>query len=387
MRALLAFDKFKDAISAHDACEVAAAALREMHPHWVLDLCPLTDGGEGFARILTESASGEMQTTEVAGPKGTSVSAAFGLVPWENIPVAAQQRLALPSGIGGDARIAVIEMAAASGLGLLSPQDRDPWSTSTIGTGELMQRAAALGAKALLLGIGGSATNDLGLGALSVLGLEFLSTEGQAITPPIPKHWERIARIRGAISPDFPPIRVACDVTNPLLGLQGCAAIYGPQKGLAPADLPRMEETSRRIAHELCAHCGVANDIMDTPGAGAAGGIAFGLMAAMSANVLSGFALTSDWLNLAARIHSADIVLTGEGRFDDSSARGKGPGAILGLAAAAGRAAHVFAGSIADTISSSATLHPITPPGCKLADALRATSDLLRRSVQKQFSA
>jgi glycerate kinase len=147
-----------------------------------------------------------------------------------------------------------------------------------------------------------------------------------------------------------------------------------------------MEGLAKHIARLLCAHCGVADDILDTPGAGAAGGIAFGLMAAASAKVLSGFDLTSDWLKLADRIHSADVVLTGEGRFDESSAQGKGPGAILELARAAGRTAHVFAGSIAEKIPRSPTLHSITPLQWKLEDALRATPQLLRAGIQRQFS-
>jgi glycerate kinase len=386
MRALLAFDKFKDAITAHDACNIAAAALREHHPEWQIDLCPLTDGGEGFAQILTESAGGVMHRAEVTGPKGDPTSAAFGLVPFENIPIAAQRRLALPL-MPPHATLAVIEMASASGLALLDANARDPWQTSSLGTGELMQKAAALQASAILLGIGGSASNDLGLGALAALGFRFTSGQDATISPPVPASWDQLDRIHGTVAPGFPPVRVACDVTNPLLGPNGCAAIYGPQKGLKPADLPRLEALSRRIAQLLCAHCGAPESIAETPGAGAAGGIAFGLMAATNAQLLSGFALTADWFDLAERIRSADVILTGEGRYDDSSAQGKGPGAIVAMAVAARRPTHVFAGSIPDSLMSPAKLHPITPSGWKLEDALRATPDLLRAAVTKAFAA
>ena len=387
MRALLAFDKFKDAITAHDACNVAAAALRAQHPEWQMDLCPLTDGGEGFARILTESAGGVMHRAEVTGPKGDLVSATFGLVPLENIPIAARRRLALPSIALQHATVAVIEMASVSGLALLNADERDPWKTSSAGTGELMQKAAALQASAILLGIGGSATNDLGLGALTALGLRFTSGQDATISPPVPESWDQLDRIHGTVAPGFPPVRVACDVTNPLLGPNGCAAIYGPQKGLKPADLPRLEALSRQVAHLLCAHCGAPESIAETPGAGAAGGIAFGLMAAANAQLLSGFALTADWFGLAQRIRSADVILTGEGRYDASSAQGKGPGAIVAMAVAAGRPTHVFAGSIPGGLVSPAKLHPITPSGWKLEEALRATSDLLRDAVMKEFAA
>lgn len=385
MRALLAFDKFKDAISAHEACLAVASALRAIHPTWDLDLCPLTDGGEGFARILTESAAGEMHLATVTGPLGRPVSASFGLVRLRNIPFAAQQRLALPAHINPHAQVAIIEMAAASGLALLALEDRNPWQTSSLGTGELMNFAVSRGANAILLGIGGSATNDLGLGALQALGLSFSPDTKRPISPPVPAHWDQVDRIQGMVSADFPPIRVACDVTNPLLGSNGCAAIYGPQKGLRSDDWSRMEESSRRIARLLCAHCSTTEAMMEIPGAGAAGGIAFGLMVAAQASLLSGFALTSDWLNLPDRIQFADVVLTGEGRFDESSAQGKGPGAIVHLATVAQRRVHVFAGNIPESVASPARLHRITPAGWKLADALRATPELLRAAVQRQF--
>ena len=386
MRVLLAFDKFKDAISAYGACTAAADALRELHPTWEFDLCPLTDGGEGFTEILTRGASGRMQVAEVTGPRGGRVSAGFGRVQFKNIPRAAQERLALPSDLAPDSAIAIIEMAAASGLALLSADARDPWQTSTIGTGELMRMAAAMDAKAILLGVGGSATNDLGLGALSALGLEFLDATQRPIDPPIPAEWSRINNMGGGIAPQFPPVRVACDVTNPLLGSNGCAAIYGPQKGLAAADLEKMESISARVARLLCAYCGKPASLADTPGAGAAGGIAFGLITALNAQLLSGFDMTSDWLNLTARIRLADVVITGEGRFDDSSAQGKGPGAILALAAEHGRPAHVFAGQVTAAPHATAQLHQITPSGWSREQALRETPATLRTAVQTYFS-
>ncbi|HTO03162.1 MAG TPA: glycerate kinase, partial [Opitutus sp.] len=331
------------------------------------------------------SASGEMHTANVIGPRGSPVSTEFGLVPLKRLPIAARKRLDLPDELHDDAQIAIVEMAAASGLALLTQDQRNPWLTSSSGTGELLQKAAALGANVILLGIGGSATNDLGLGALNALGLLFHSAHGEAVFPPVPESWPTITEIRGKIMPGFPPIRIACDVTNPLLGPNGCAAIYGPQKGLKASDLLAMEERSRRIAQLLCAHCGKPESLMEIPGAGAAGGIAFGLLAATDAQVLSGSTLMSDWLDLPARIHSADVVLTGEGRFDESSAQGKGPGAILGLAAAAGRPAHVFAGRISSNLQTSAALHAITPEDWPLEKALRSTADLLSAAVRKQF--
>ena len=168
MRVLVGFDKFKDTLSAPQACRAAAGALRRRHPDWRIDLCPLTDGGDGFAVLLTEAAGGRMMTVPVSGPRGGLVEAGLGLVAEAQIPPAARRLLS--SAEAASARsVAVLEMAAASGLALLPPAQRDPWFTSTYGTGQLIRAAAEMGAAAILLGVGGSATNDLGLGALAAL--------------------------------------------------------------------------------------------------------------------------------------------------------------------------------------------------------------------------
>jgi glycerate 2-kinase len=173
MRVLLAFDKFKDSLSARDACSFAAAALREKHADWTLDLCPLADGGEGFSEILTSAARGQVIGSSVTGPRDEDVQATLGIVPYDRIPEAARKFLPSVATTRGTPTLAILDMASASGLALLEPEDRDPWETSTVGTGELLRTATELGAAAILLGVGGSATHDLGLGALSALGLEF----------------------------------------------------------------------------------------------------------------------------------------------------------------------------------------------------------------------
>ena len=381
MRVLLAFDKFKDSLAAPAACAAAAAALRQRHPDWAIELCPLADGGEGFAEILTRSAGGTLSTVSVTGPRGAPVAAPFGLVPWAKIPAPARRLLQLPATLPADAELAVIEMAAASGLALLPPGQRDPWQATTLGTGQLMAAATQAGAAALLLGVGGSATNDLGLGALSALGLVCLSRSGEAIRPPIPARWDMIERITGKTI-SLPPIRIACDVSNPLLGPRGAAAIYGPQKGLQPADLAKLDHASARLGLLLCAQSGQSDSLMDRPGAGAAGGIAFGLMTAAHATLLPGFELVAAWLDLDARIAAADLIITGEGRFDDSSLSGKGPGAVAARALALGKPVHVFAGQVtAGDARPGLTLHTITPPGQPLAAALREAGANLAATV------
>jgi glycerate kinase len=383
VRVLLALDKFKGSLGAARACQLAARALRERHRDWQLDLCPLTDGGEGFAPILTGAAAGRTMTFPVAGPRGGLLDASLGLVNRRKIPAEALRLLApIDRGPPTEKPVAVVEMAAASGLGLLADAQRDPWQTTTYGTGQLLRAAAELGAAAIVLGVGGSATNDLGTGALSALGLEFRTAGGAVIRPPAPAHWAQIAAIEGAVFPSIPPIAIACDVTNPLLGPAGAAAVFGPQKGLPPGDLARLESAAERMAGLLCAHTGQPRTLAQAPGAGAAGGLSFGLMVGARARLVPGFALVSAWLGLSSRIAAADLIVTGEGCFDESSLAGKGPGSIIAQARALGKPFHVFAGALAGAGSADAAhFHAITPPGCPFAQARREAPERLMQAV------
>ncbi|HLP01540.1 MAG TPA: glycerate kinase [Opitutaceae bacterium] len=389
MRVLIAFDKLKDSLTAPAACAIAADALRAAHADWQLDLAPLADGGDGFASILTTAASGEMVPVRVVGPLGEPRTASYGLVRWTQIPAPARERLALPPLRETDT-VALVEMAAASGLALVPPAKRNPWRTTSYGTGQLLAAAATRGARAIVVGVGGSATHDLGLGALGALGLRFLDERGAAIFPPTTSAWEHIARLAGHVPAAFPPLRVACDVTNPLLGPTGAAAIYAPQKGLAPADLPALESATARMASSLAAHCGQPLSLASAPGAGAAGGIAFGLMTAARAQLVPGWSLVHDWLDLDRRLAAADLVITGEGRFDASSLSGKGPGALVAAAAAAGKRALVLAGSLGElppaALPPLARAHAITPPDLPLATALTRTPELLATALRQHLA-
>lgn len=382
MRVLLAFDKFKDSLTAREACTAAAAGLQTRHADWQVDSGPLSDGGEGFAEILTSAVSGDLRQVSVTGPRGRPAAANLGLVSYAQVPAAARSLLPAPRAGQAGARIAVLDMASASGLALLDSAERDVWQTSSTGTGELIRAAAAEGVAAILLGVGGSATHDLGLGALAALGFGFLATDGTVIRPPIPARWADIARIQGAVTPPIPPVRIACDVSNPLLGPRGAAATYGPQKGLRPEDLALLDAESGRLAALLCAHCGRPESLREIPGTGAAGGISLGLMAAAGAELVPGFEFVSAWLDLEARLARADIVITGEGRFDDSSLQGKGPGAVAARALALGKQVHVFAGRA--TVArppARLTVHSITPEGTPLEQALREAAGNLQRAV------
>ena len=387
MRVLIAFDKFKGSLSAPQACDLAARALHEQHRDWQFDLCPLTDGGEGFADILTKAAGSQCLSFKVSGPRGGFVDANLGMVPAHKIPASAGHWLQLPDPAPRSEKpIAIIEMAAASGLNLLPPEQYDPWQTTTYGTGQLVRAATELGAAAILLGAGGSATNDLGLGALAALGLEFRGVDGGKIRPPVPAYWERIRCLDGGVFPSIPPIFIACDVTNPLLGPRGAAAVYGQQKGLRPTDLPRMEAAMERMAHLLCAYCGQPAGLTEMPGVGAAGGLPFGLLAGAQARLIPGFDLVASWLDLKARIAAADVIVTGEGCFDESSLSGKGPGAVAAQAGSLGKTVHVFAGRCtAATSGKDWHLHAITPAGHPWEQASREAPELLTRALRSVF--
>jgi len=379
MRVLIAFDKFKDALSARQAGETAASVLRAKHPGWTLDLCPLTDGGEGFAETLTLATQGRLELSEVSGPRGLRLPAPIGYVDPSRIPTAARACLPIENRESKiENSLAVVGLASASGFELLPRDQRDLWKTTTYGTGELLARAAGKKAGAIILGVGGSATNDLGLGALAALGFKFYAANGTPVARPTPDQWARLTRIEPA-QIDLPPLFIACDVTNPLLGPNGATATFGPQKGLKPEDLPRLEAEMARMAALLGAACGRPLSWADTPGTGATGGLPFGLMVGVGARIVPGFDLVSAWLDLPARLAAADLVITGEGRFDATSLAGKGPGSLVREARRLGKPAHVFAGSLG--VPADATTHAISPPGLPLAEALPRTAEFLAAAV------
>jgi glycerate kinase len=362
-----------------------------MRPDWSVDVAPLADGGDGFCRILTEAARGREHRFRVSGSQCSGgdhelVEAELGVVEAAEVPRAAREHLGWATPHAVDARttgtVAIVEMATANGLARIPRERRDVWCASSRGTGELLKRAAELGVGAILLGVGGSATSDLGLGALNALGLRFEDGLGREVLP-FPVHWPRLHGVKGAVDA-LPLLTIACDVDNPLLGPNGAAAIYGPQKGLDPADVARFDREAERVGRLLCAHLGVDPALMGSPGSGAAGGIAFGLAAAARGRVASGFELIWRWLDLESRVERADWVISGEGRFDRGSLNGKGPGELVARASAKGRRAVLFAGSVerfaADAVQ--ARVVQVSPSAIELDRAIADTADHLRAAVE-----
>ncbi|ADE54752.1 glycerate kinase [Coraliomargarita akajimensis] len=368
MNILIAFDKFKDSMSAKEACESASAGAREALGESVqITQCPLTDGGEGFCPILTTTASGHLEHHTVTGPLGDDIQAPLGWVPMSELPDEARRYFGNAHG-----KLAIIEMASAAGLEQVPSDQRHPKQCTTRGVGELIRIAVARGAGAILLGIGGSATSDLGLGALEAMGIEFPGTREI-----IPEKWPAVESVTGFIDFKLPPIFIACDVDNPLIGERGAAAVYGPQKGLRAEEIAPFDAQAERMADMLCAHFGQDLALKNLPGSGAAGGIGFGLKVACGAEFVAGFDLVKCWLDLEMKAALADLILTGEGKFDQSSLSGKGPYALIESASQAGVPFIVLAGKAEEDAAeiireryADSAVYSISPKGAPLAEAL-----------------
>lgn len=322
MRILVASDKFKGSLTAREACDSIRDGLLEGSPTRDLEVrtLPISDGGEGMAQALTEACDGIWKTAEVRNAQGNPTLAGYG--------------------ISRDGRTGFIEMAEASGLEQLSAATLDAWRASTYGTGQLIRAAIGSGIENLILGIGGSATNDGGVGMASALGFQFLDALGNSRSN-LPEELPDVVAIR---NPDMPlkiEVTVACDVRNPLLGPNGATRVYGPQKGIREEDVPRHEA---RLAH-LCELIGnPGTKAAEEPGAGAAGGLGFGCRVFLDAKLESGFSLVAGFLELESQVEWADLVITGEGKIDTQSLEGKAPFGVARMARKASKPVAAFCG-------------------------------------------
>lgn len=366
MRILIAIDKFKGSIPATVASQAIASALKQTLPEAASDLCPIADGGEGTAEAVVTALSGEWCETATFDAQSRPVAARYGLV-----------RTA-------DHLEAIMEMSAASGLAMVSDLPLDPASASTRGTGLMIQDAIARGAQRIIIGIGGSATNDAGIGMAAALGFRFLDAAGALLEPTI-AHMDRLAKIEPP-GTAFPEILVASDVNNPLLGPHGCTRVYGPQKGVT--DFEFFENRLQHLAD--IARRDLGSDHRDVPGAGAAGGLGFGLMSFCGAKLTSGFDLIADLVHLRERIAAADLVITGEGRLDAQTLHGKGPMGVANMARELGKPVAAFAGAIQaeDQLRTRFDLlSAIKPADMPLAEAMQRGPELLEAAVVSQSRA
>ena len=322
MNVLIAIDSFKGSLSSVAAGEAAAAGVKRVFPNADCSVFPLADGGEGTVSALVSGLGGEIRTVEVEGPLKRPVAARYGI---------------LPTGV------AVLEMAEASGITRIAPEERNPLLTTTYGVGELIVDALEQGCRRFIVGIGGSATNDGGAGMLQALGYHLLDAAGAElcrgggalrevarVVPPEKMMAERLAAST---------FRVACDVKNPLCGSQGASAIFGPQKGATPAMVDLLDAALARWAE-------VSGGDSEFPGTGAAGGLGYAFKAFLNAELTPGVDLVLSETGLAKALESADVVITGEGRLDGQSVMGKAPIGVARLAKKLGKPVLAFCGCV-----------------------------------------
>jgi glycerate kinase len=358
MRILIAIDKFKGSIPATVGAQAIESALKQAIPEASNAIsAPSPTGAKAPPRPSSPPLKGEWVETATFDAQNRPVTARYGLVRDEG-------RLE-----------AIMEMSAASGLAMVSDLPLDPATASTRGTGLMLQDAIERGANRIVIGIGGSATNDAGIGMAAALGFRFLDARWRAAGADHRQHgpsWPRSSRPIHSL----PEILVACDVNNPLLGPHGCTRVYGPQKGVK--DFEFFESRLQHLADIVKRDLGV--DHREVPGAGAAGGLGFGLMSFCGAKLTSGFDLIADLVHLRERIAAADLVITGEGRLDAQTLHGKGPMGVADLARELGKPVAAFAGAIEaeDQLRTRFDLLcAIKPKDMPLAEAMQRGPELL----------
>ncbi len=365
MRIVVAMDSFKGSLTAYNACRIISDALQRFLSDAVIVLKPMADGGEGTARAMIEAGDGTWVRRQVMGPlPKMNVDAGFA---W------------FPDGT------ALVEMAVASGLELLTPEQLDPLRTTTYGTGQLIAAATEYGARKILLAVGGSATTDGGVGAAAALGWKFLDARGE----PVPLGGAAIADIAKIEKPGssaIVPLEVLCDVDNPLCGEHGAAKVYGPQKGATPEIVERLELGLANLAAIVREQLGA--DIENVPGAGAAGGLAAGAIAFMDGTIVSGIETVMRRSNLESELKSADWVITGEGSFDRQSLYGKVVSGILTLAMRSDTRVAVLAGQVKIPAEEYRKLGieaalASKPDDLPLADALKNSRKLLCAAAKR----
>ena len=368
MKFVIAPDSFKESLTALQAASEIEAGLRQIFPHADYVKVPVADGGEGTVDALIAATGGRCVRLQATGPLGTPVDAFYGLT-------------------GGDAASAVIEMAAASGLELVPPAQRDPLITTSRGTGELILAALEAGARHFILGVGGSATNDGGAGMLQALGVKLLDADGMPIGP----GGGALARLECIDASGIDPriersvFEVACDVSNPLVGLRGASHVFGPQKGATPQLVEQLDNNLRHYAAIVARDVG--HDVATVPGGGAGGGIAAAMLAFLDGRLRPGSEIVADAVGLDAAVRDADVVFTGEGRIDSQSVNGKTPVGVARVAARHGKPVIAIGGCLAADAAAvhehhiAATFSTVRK-ACSVAEALADAAFNLRSAAR-----
>ena len=373
MKLIFVPDSFKGSLTSSEVCEILEAAAKRHFPGAELLSVPVADGGEGTVDALLHALGGHIEETEVTGPLFEKETARFGL--------------------SADGQTAILEMAQASGLPYVPQDKRDPRNTTSLGTGEMLAQAMKMGARKILLGIGGSATNDCGIGMLTALGAVFTDAKGNQV-PPVGGNLAKVCHIDfSGLLPELreTEITVICDVTNPLLGENGATCVYGPQKG---ATERIRDELERGMAHfASLVRQTLGRDIASFPGAGAAGGLGAALGGILGAALRSGIDAVLDAADFEKKLEGASLVVTGEGRMDVQSVRfGKVPAGIARRCAARGIPVLVLVGGMGKGAEEmfdlcESTVMPIVSGPMPLSEAMENAHALCESAADRLFRA
>lgn len=321
MRILIAPDKFKGCLSAPEVAEAIGSGIHEALPDAEIELMPIADGGDGTAEVVCNALGGAWVTCRAHDPLGRQIDCRYAMI----------ER----------SKLAAMEMSEAAGMRRLAENERHPLRATTFGVGEMILDAARRGAGKILVGLGGSATNDGGFGMARALGFRFFDSEGMQIRTAINK-LRTLTRIEPPRNLTLPPIVAAVDVQNPLLGRHGATRVFGPQKGATGMQLLLLEKCLKRLSRVAARQVQSLNP--KAPGMGAAGGLGFGLVAFAGATLEPGFPVVAEAIGAEARVGAADVVVTGEGRFDAQTLSGKGPAGIADLARQYGKPVFAIVG-------------------------------------------
>ena len=372
MKIIAAPNAFKGSLTATQAAEAMENGIRNILPGAEVIRVPVADGGDGLVDVAVEALDGRRKNLEVQGPLEDKVHAEYCVV----------------ESLG----LVTIEMALASGLALLPPDKKDPMLSSTYGTGELIKEALNINTTRINVGIGGSATNDGGIGMASALGVRFLDASGKDL-PPVGISLNKIAAIDiSGLDPRIREVKIeaVCDVNNPLYGPEGAAHVYAPQKGATPAQVEELDRGLQNLGKRIQEDLGV--DVNTMPGAGAAGGLGAGLHAFLGARLCKGIDLIFDLVGLHDKLKGADLVLTGEGQIDFQTVFGKAPGGVGAAAKAQGIPCFAIAGSVGHNLG---TLHEtgissvfsLCPGPITLAEAMKLSKENISRVTEQAVRA
>ena len=363
MHILIAPDKFKGALSAREVAENIAAGLRDALPDPKIVIAPMADGGEGTAEVICDARGGSWLRCKAHDPLGREINARYAWIE--------------------DRKLAVMEMSEAAGIRRLSESERDPVCATTFGVGEMILDAANRGAKEIMIGLGGSATNDGGFGMARALGFRFFGQpQGQELTGAV-DDLLKLEQIEKAQELRLPTIIAAVDVRNPLLGQNGATRVFSPQKGASKDEIRVLERALTKLADAVEKEFGF--DYRDEPGAGAAGGLGFGLMSFCGAKIRRGFDVVAEAVDLESKMRNADVVITGEGSLDRQTLEGKTPAGVARLAGKLGKRVFAIVGRATEDLEVREIFDGVyqnARPGMSEKENIQRAAELLRENAR-----